>query len=89
MRNRSLGLQDDVAAVPTLRKWIDDGLGRFEFGRAMQVHAEGGRIAMQILHAGRYAYHPMAVAPSKKRAPINVARRPARAPNLRSGPTRR
>ena len=25
------------------------------------VHAEGGKIAMQILHAGRYAYHPLAV----------------------------
>ena len=28
------------------------------------VHAEGGSIAMQILHAGRYAYHPLSVAPS-------------------------
>ncbi|KAK7249724.1 L-glutamate synthase [Aureococcus anophagefferens] len=36
------------------------------------VHDAGGLIAMQILHAGRYAYHPMAVAPSKKKAPINV-----------------
>ena len=36
------------------------------------VHDNGGLIAMQILHAGRYAYHPMAVAPSKKKAPINV-----------------
>ena len=34
------------------------------------VHAEGGRIAMQILHAGRYAYAPTAVAPSPIRAPI-------------------
>jgi 2,4-dienoyl-CoA reductase-like NADH-dependent reductase (Old Yellow Enzyme family) len=25
------------------------------------VHAEGGKIAMQILHAGRYAYHPLSV----------------------------
>lgn len=35
------------------------------------VHAEGGKIALQILHTGRYAYHPLAVAPSKLRAPIN------------------
>jgi 2,4-dienoyl-CoA reductase (NADPH2) len=35
------------------------------------VHAEGGKIALQILHAGRYAYHPLAAAPSKLRAPIN------------------
>ena len=34
------------------------------------VHAEGGKIAMQILHAGRYAYHPFPVAPSKIRSPI-------------------
>ncbi len=34
------------------------------------VHAEGGRIAMQILHAGRYSYHPLSVAPSAVRSPI-------------------
>ncbi len=36
------------------------------------VHAHGGRIAMQILHAGRYAYQPFAVAPSALRAPISL-----------------
>ncbi|HMU98146.1 MAG TPA: NADPH-dependent 2,4-dienoyl-CoA reductase [Chitinophagales bacterium] len=35
------------------------------------VHAAGGKIAMQILHAGRYAYHPLSVAPSRIQAPIN------------------
>jgi 2,4-dienoyl-CoA reductase (NADPH2) len=35
------------------------------------VHDEGGRICMQILHTGRYAYHPFPVAPSSARAPIN------------------
>ncbi len=35
------------------------------------VHAEDGKIAMQILHAGRYAYHPLAVAPSRIRSPIS------------------
>ncbi len=34
------------------------------------VHRAGGKIAMQILHTGRYAYHPLAVAPSALRAPI-------------------
>jgi 2,4-dienoyl-CoA reductase (NADPH2) len=34
------------------------------------VHAEDGKIAMQILHAGRYGYHPLAVAPSRIRSPI-------------------
>ncbi|MBE2259880.1 MAG: NADPH-dependent 2,4-dienoyl-CoA reductase [Rhodobacteraceae bacterium] len=35
------------------------------------VHAAGGKIALQILHTGRYGYHPLIVAPSKLRAPIN------------------
>lgn len=34
------------------------------------VHREGGRIAMQILHFGRYAYHPALVAPSAIKSPI-------------------
>jgi len=35
------------------------------------VHEAGGRICMQILHAGRYGYHPLCVAPSSIKAPIN------------------
>ncbi|MFH8369400.1 FAD-dependent oxidoreductase [Streptomyces sp. NPDC018031] len=35
------------------------------------VHREGGRIAMQILHFGRYAYHRDLVAPSALQAPIS------------------
>ncbi|WP_141734015.1 NADPH-dependent 2,4-dienoyl-CoA reductase [Oligoflexus tunisiensis] len=35
------------------------------------VHREGGRIAMQILHAGRYAYHPFQVSASSVKSPIN------------------
>ena len=38
------------------------------------VHDAGGRIAMQILHFGRYAYHPESVAPSALQAPINPFR---------------
>ena len=34
------------------------------------VHDEGGKIALQILHAGRYAYQPFSVAPSKIKSPI-------------------
>ncbi|MHA1127366.1 MAG: FAD-dependent oxidoreductase [Alphaproteobacteria bacterium] len=36
-----------------------------------RVHGEGGKIAMQILHAGRYAYNPKAVAPSAIKSPIS------------------
>ena len=35
------------------------------------VHAEGGRIALQILHTGRYGYQPLCVAPSRIQSPIS------------------
>ncbi|MBU2966144.1 NADPH-dependent 2,4-dienoyl-CoA reductase [Amphritea sp. 2_MG-2023] len=35
------------------------------------VHADGGKICMQILHTGRYAYNPKLIAPSAIKAPIN------------------
>ena len=34
------------------------------------VHDEGGKICMQILHGGRYSYHPLSVAPSAIQSPI-------------------
>ena len=36
-----------------------------------RVHEAGGKIAMQILHAGRYAYGPKCVAPSPVKSPIS------------------
>ena len=35
------------------------------------VHEAGGRICLQILHAGRYGYHPLTVSASALQAPIN------------------
>ena len=35
------------------------------------VHAHDGKICLQLLHAGRYAYHPLSVSASKLKAPIN------------------
>ena len=35
------------------------------------VHQAGGKIALQILHTGRYGYHPFAVAPSRLKSPIS------------------
>ncbi|MDZ7876581.1 MAG: NADPH-dependent 2,4-dienoyl-CoA reductase [Saprospiraceae bacterium] len=35
------------------------------------VHEAGGKICMQILHSGRYGYHPLAVAPSGIKSPIS------------------
>lgn len=38
------------------------------------VHKENGKIALQILHTGRYAFHPLAVAPSAVQSPISPFR---------------
>ena len=35
------------------------------------VHAAGGRIVLQLLHSGRYGFHPRIVAPSAVKSPIN------------------
>ncbi len=35
------------------------------------VHRGGGKICMQILHSGRYGYHPFAVGPSRIKSPIS------------------
>lgn len=38
------------------------------------VHESGGKIALQMLHAGRYGYHPFIVAPSGLKSPISPFR---------------
>ncbi|HEY0334425.1 MAG TPA: NADPH-dependent 2,4-dienoyl-CoA reductase [Stenotrophomonas sp.] len=35
------------------------------------AHGHGAKICLQLLHAGRYAYHPLSVAPTRLKAPIN------------------
>lgn len=35
------------------------------------IHQVDGKIALQILHAGRYGYHPFVVAPSRIKSPIS------------------
>lgn len=65
--------------APNIVGWLKPFGGklswRWEVGKHRQVtqavHAHGGRICLQILHAGRYGYHPLQVAPSKLKAPIN------------------
>jgi 2,4-dienoyl-CoA reductase (NADPH2) len=64
--------------APNIEGWVSPLAGRLATHGAARahkqitdaVHAEGGKIAMQILHAGRYGYHPLSVAPSKVRSPI-------------------
>jgi 2,4-dienoyl-CoA reductase (NADPH2) len=55
----------------TLNSWFDLPNHR-RLTRA--VHEEGGKIAMQILHAGRYGYQPLVVSASAVKSPISMFR---------------
>ncbi|HYN56289.1 MAG TPA: NADPH-dependent 2,4-dienoyl-CoA reductase [Motilibacterales bacterium] len=65
--------------APNNEGWTKPGAGTLstsgEAGKHVPiteaVHAEGGHIALQILHTGRYGYHPLVVAPSPIRSPIS------------------
>ena len=73
-----VGLMVTGGIAPSIQGWLKPFGGRMtlpwhtprhrKITRA--VHAEGGRICMQILHAGRYGYHPLSVAPSPMQSPI-------------------
>lgn len=64
--------------APNIAGWVSPFAGRMTTrNHAMShrvitdaVHAEGGKIAMQILHAGRYGYHPLSVSASRVKSPI-------------------
>lgn len=64
--------------APNIAGWTKPFGGMLTTGAAARrhrvipeaVHAEGGKIALQILHTGRYGYHPFSVAPSKIKSPI-------------------
>jgi 2,4-dienoyl-CoA reductase (NADPH2) len=65
--------------APNIEGWASPFAGRLATHAAAArhrpmtaaVHAEGGAIALQILHTGRYGYHPLAVAPSRIKSPIS------------------
>jgi 2,4-dienoyl-CoA reductase (NADPH2) len=65
--------------APNIAGWAKPFAGRLATSGAAQrhrvvtgaVHGAGGKIALQILHTGRYAYHPLAVAPSRLQSPIS------------------
>ncbi|HNR92150.1 MAG TPA: NADPH-dependent 2,4-dienoyl-CoA reductase [Dokdonella sp.] len=73
-----VGLMVTGGIAPNMEGWLKPFGGRlsmpWQVARHRQVtravHAEGGRIALQILHAGRYAFHPFSVAPSRIKSPI-------------------
>ncbi|WP_100643899.1 NADPH-dependent 2,4-dienoyl-CoA reductase [Alteromonas facilis] len=64
---------------PNIAGWVAPFAGRMSSRRHAKkhrviteaVHAEGGKICMQILHSGRYGYHPFAVSASPIKAPIS------------------
>ena len=64
--------------APNIAGWVSPFAGRMTtHGHASShrvitdaVHAEGGKIALQILHAGRYGYHPLSVSASRVKSPI-------------------
>ncbi len=73
-----IGLMVTGGIAPSIQGWLKPFGGRLTMPwhkprhRKLTdaVHAEGGRICLQILHAGRYGYHPLSVAPSKIKSPI-------------------
>jgi len=74
-----VGLIVTGGIAPNIAGWSKPFAGKLTNSRevarhrliADAVHAEGGKICMQILHTGRYAYHPLSVAPSRMKAPIS------------------
>ncbi len=74
-----VGLIVTGGVSPNMVGWLKPFSGKlsmpWEVRRHVQVtkavHAEGGAICLQLLHAGRYGYHPLQVAPSRIKAPIN------------------
>ena len=64
--------------APNRTGWLLPMAGKLttarEAGRHRQitdaVHDAGGRIALQLLHAGRYAYHPLSASASRTKSPI-------------------
>jgi 2,4-dienoyl-CoA reductase (NADPH2) len=74
-----VGLIVTGGIAPNIAGWSKPFAGKLTNSRevarhrlvADAVHAENGRICMQILHTGRYAYHPLSVAPSRLKAPIS------------------
>jgi 2,4-dienoyl-CoA reductase (NADPH2) len=74
-----VGLIVTGGIAPNITGWLKPFGGKLSWSWEVRRHkqvtaavrAEGGRICMQILHAGRYGYHPLSVAPSAIKAPIN------------------
>ena len=74
-----VGLMVTGGFAPNIAGWTKPFAGMLASSSAAKrhqqvtraVHAEGGKIALQILHTGRYGYHPLCVAPSRLQSPIS------------------
>ena len=74
-----VGLMVTGGFAPNIEGWAKPFAGTLATSAAARrhrpvtdaVHAEGGRIALQILHTGRYGYQPLCVAPSRLKSPIS------------------
>jgi 2,4-dienoyl-CoA reductase (NADPH2) len=74
-----VGLMVTGGFAPNIEGWAKPFAGTLSTSGAAKrhrvvteaVHAQGGKIALQILHTGRYAYQPLAVAPSRIKSPIS------------------
>ena len=74
-----VGLMVTGGFSPNIAGWVKPFAGTLATSGAAKrhqtvtraVHEAGGKIALQILHTGRYAYHPFAVAPSRIQSPIS------------------
>ena len=74
-----VGLMVTGGFAPNIEGWAKPFAGTLATSAAARrhrvvteaVHGAGGKIALQILHTGRYAYQPLAVAPSRIKSPIS------------------
>ena len=73
-----VGLMVTGGFAPNIEGWLSpfgsrltsSGQARAHLQITSAVHQEGGKIALQILHAGRYGYTPLSVAPTRLKSPI-------------------
>jgi 2,4-dienoyl-CoA reductase (NADPH2) len=74
-----VGLIVTGGIAPSIAGWVGPLASRMSSSRAAKkhkvitdaVHKNGGKICLQILHTGRYGYHPFVVAPSPIKSPIS------------------
>lgn len=75
-----VGLIVTGGIAPSIAGWVGPLASKMSNSRTAKkhkvitdaVHKNGGKICLQILHTGRYGYHPFVVAPSPIKSPISM-----------------